>query len=316
MTTRTPLKSSVAASCPPGQLGHRPQQDVGRLERLDAADERDDPLVGGETECGSRDPLVAGGEGGQVDAGVCDVDSFGVGVVQRNQLPRFVFGVHDEAIGLVDDLLLTHRPQRRLRRVARGKGGVLHGGEGVRGVHQRHRPPVPGQPADLSGQPVMGMHDVVVARLVGGLGTQHPRGERAQLGGQVVLVETLEGACDDVADKHSWRHPHDRWVRGRRRAGEDLHLDAAPRQLQRGLQHVDVHPARVAGTRLGQRRGMDRQDGYAHTQYLHRRACALVTRSIQSADSAPSAWPRSGRRRARPAKPHPLRPPGPGYRTP
>ena len=38
-----------------GQLGGRAQQDVGRLERLDAADERDDPLVGGKAECGSRD---------------------------------------------------------------------------------------------------------------------------------------------------------------------------------------------------------------------------------------------------------------------
>ena len=52
----------------------------------------------------------------QVDAGVHHVDAVGIGVVQRNQLRRFVFGVDDQPVGLVDHLLLADR---------------AHGGSGV-----------------------------------------------------------------------------------------------------------------------------------------------------------------------------------------
>src|SRR5262249_31717696 len=46
------------------------------------------------------------------------------------------------------------------------------------------------------------------------------------------------------------------------RAGEDLHLDAAPGQLPGRLDHVDVEPAGVAGARLVERGGVhaDRRD--------------------------------------------------------
>ena len=112
-----------------------------------------------------------------------DVDARRVGVVKRNQLSRFVFGVDDQSIRLVDHLLLADRAQWRLGRIAVGKCGVLHRGKRVRGVHQRHRPPIAGQPADLAGQPVVRMHDVVIAGLVGGFRAQHACRERTQLRG-------------------------------------------------------------------------------------------------------------------------------------
>ena len=67
------------------------------------------------------------------------------------------------------------------------------------GTPQRVR----GQPADLAGQPVVRVHQVVPAGLVGGLGPQHLGGERAQLGRQVVLGQPLERAGDDVPDQHA-----------------------------------------------------------------------------------------------------------------
>ncbi len=197
--------------------------------------------------------LITGREHLQVDAGVHHVDAGRVGVVQRNQLLRFMFGVDDQPVRLVDDLLFTDGAQRRFRRVAVGKRGVLHRGQRVRGVHKRHRPAVPGQPADLPRQPVVRMHDVVVAGLMRGFGAKHTRRERTQLGGQVVLVEPLERPCHDVAHQHAGRDLDDGLIGRRRRAGEDLHLDAAAGHLQRALQHVDVHAAGVAGARLGQR---------------------------------------------------------------
>ena len=93
---------------------------------------------------------------------------------------------------------------------------------------------------------------------MGGLGPQDACGERAQLGGQVVLVQAFERAGDDVADQHSRRDVHDGRIGRRRGPGEDLHLYPASGHLQSGLQDVDVHPARVAGPRLGQRRRVHR----------------------------------------------------------
>jgi hypothetical protein len=81
---------------------------------------------------------------------------------------------------------------------------------------------------DLAGQPVVRVHQVVAAGLEGGLGPQHPEGERADLAGQVVLVELLERPGHHVADQHA-RHQLDQRRRVRAdRAGEDLDLDAAP----------------------------------------------------------------------------------------
>ena len=42
-----------------------------------------------------------------------DVDAGRVGVVQRNQLLRFMFGVDDQPVSLVDDLLFADGTQRR-----------------------------------------------------------------------------------------------------------------------------------------------------------------------------------------------------------
>ena len=108
----------------------------------------------------------------------------------------------------------------------------------------------------------MRVHDVVPAGLVAGLGAQHPRGEGAQLAGQVVLAQPLERPRDDVAHQHARRQLRDRRVLRRRRPREDLDLDAAAGHPQRGLHDVDVHPARVARARLLQRRGVHRQQAH------------------------------------------------------
>ena len=220
------------------------QHDVGRLQRLDPPDERHHVFVERQPQRGPGRPAVTRTEHVQIHAGMNDVDSRRIGMVDRNQLPRFIIGVDDQPVRLVDDLLLPDRAQRRLGRVAVGQRRVLDRGQRVRGVHQRHRPAVAGQPADLSGQPVVRVHDVVVARFVRRLGAQHPGGERAQLGGQVVFVQALERPRHHVAHQHAGRHPRDRRIGGRGGPGEDLHLDTPPRQVQRGLQHVDVHARR------------------------------------------------------------------------
>ena len=102
----------------------------------------------------------------------------------------------------------------------------------------------------------MRVHDVVVTRLVGRFGPQHPGRESAQLGGQIVFVQTLERPRHHIAHQHTGGDPLDGRIGGRGGPGEDLYLDAPLGQVQRTLQHIDVHTPGIAGARLGKWRGV------------------------------------------------------------
>ena len=128
-------------------------------------------------------------------------------------MTHFGFGVHDQPVGFIDHLLFADRAQWRLRRVAIRERGVLDCGESVRRVHQWHRPAVPRQPSHLTGQPVVGVDDVVVPRFVIGLGAQDSGGEGAQLGREVVFVQAFERAGHHIANHHPGSRAHDRRIR-------------------------------------------------------------------------------------------------------
>ena len=109
------------------------------------------------------------------------------------------------------------------------------------------------------GEPVVRVDDVVVARLVLGLLAQHRGGERAELGGQLLLAEALERAGADVPDGDAGAHLDDgRQVAGRG-AGEDVDGDAAGGQAAGDLDDVDVHAAGVARAGLVERAGVHRE---------------------------------------------------------
>jgi hypothetical protein len=137
----------------------------------------------------------------EVDAGGDGDHALDVGVVELDELAGLDGGVGHEPVGGVDHLLLTDHAGARLGPVAVGQGEVLDLRQGVRGVHQRGAPALAGQPADLPGQPVVRVHEVVVPGLVRGLGAQHPGGQRAQLRGQVVLAQPLERSGREVAHR-------------------------------------------------------------------------------------------------------------------
>ncbi len=194
------------------QAGGGVQEDVGRLEGLDAADEEQHEGVLGHADRAPGGGAVTRGEPVEVDARRDDEGAGGVGAVVVDELARLFVGVGDEPVGLVDHLLLADHAGAGLGTVAVGQRLVLDLGEGVRRVDQRDAPPVAGQPADLAGEPVVRVDDVVVAGLVLGLLAQDGRGEGAQLGGEFLLAQALERAGADVADRDA-RAP------SRRRAG-------------------------------------------------------------------------------------------------
>src|SRR5690606_31201243 len=69
------------------------------------------------------------------------------------------------------------------------------------GVHQGHTPTLGGEPADMAGEPVVRVDEVVVAGTVARPRLHHAMGEGAQLGGQLLLGETLVRARVDVPDE-------------------------------------------------------------------------------------------------------------------
>ena len=186
------------------------QQHVGGLERLDAADEQQHDASCRHADGAAGGGAVAGREPVEVDAGRDDERARRVGAVEPDELAGLLVGVGDQPVGLGDHLLLADHAGARLGPVALGERRVLDLGQGVRGVDQRHAPPVAGQPADLPGEPVVRVDDVVVAGLVLGLLAQHRGGERAQLGGQLLLAQALERAGADVPHGDAGAHLDDR----------------------------------------------------------------------------------------------------------
>ncbi len=169
---------------------------------------------------------------------------------------RLLLGVGNEPVGGLDDLRLADLTTGRLRRVAVGEVGVLHTGHGVHGVDERHLPAVVGEPPDLAGEPVVRVDEVVVA--LGGVGgrAHDAGGKGAQLARQVLLAEPLVRPRRDVAHEHPGRQLDHRVEVGRRRAGEDLHLDAAPGELAGHLDDIDVQATGISRAGLLERRGV------------------------------------------------------------
>ena len=199
----------------------------------------------------------------EVDARRHDDDLARVGVVQLDQGLGLVVGVGDQPVGRLDDLGLADLAARRLGAVTAGERVVLDPGHGVHRVHQRHLPALGGQPADLAGEPVVGVHQVVPAERAPGLGAHHAGGEGAELARQVVLAQPLVRAGGHVP--HRSRPAPARPPGGRSLLVARVKISTAtPRAAsrRRRLDDVDVEAARVAGAGLLQRRGV-------HAEHRH-----------------------------------------------
>ncbi len=244
------------------QQGHRAQQHVGRLERLEPTGEQDDVRVRRQVQATARLVGVARAEDGQVDTGLDDLDAAGVRVVQVDQLLGLDVGAGDEHVGRLDHLLLADDPRDGLGGVADRERVVLDLGHRVHGVHQRHAPAVTRERAHLAGEPVVGVHEVVVAERLGRLGAQHLAREHAQLRRQLALAQALEGAGMDVVHGDAVARGQHRLVPRGRRAGEDVDLDPGGGEPSRQLEDVDVQASGIAGAGLVERRGVHADHGH------------------------------------------------------
>ncbi len=228
---------------------------VEALERLDPSDEEHHRRVV-ETDCTPRSAAVARGEESMIDPEGDHLDAIGVGPVQVDELEGFHRG------GRADGVAAPHH--RRLG-LDPPEGLVVAGlrldpGEGMEGGDQRQRPLVLEEVAGGGREPVVGVEDVdaAVTVEVGG----HGLGEHVDHRGELLLGE-VDGACPQVDDLET-RLDGDP-VGQAVVVTPDVHpdVDAGLGERRRELAHVDVHPAAVAGARLGERRGV-------HGEHRHR----------------------------------------------
>src|SRR3954463_13459892 len=117
-------------------------------------------------------------------------------------------------------------------------------------MHERHSPALLHQPADLAGQPVVRVNEVEVPRFVHRLDPQHTGRERAELRGEISLVQALERTGGDVTHAHARRELDDRREVTRGCPGEDLHIDAGGGETFGYFADVDIEAAGVTGARL------------------------------------------------------------------
>jgi len=216
-------------------------------------DKRDHVAVLGQAEPApsrSLAGLVGRGEAFEVNARLHDLDPSGRSIVHIDQLASFGRRIGDQAVGLGHHLLLADNTSLGLGLVAVGQQPVLDLRKSVGGVHQRHHPPILGQRADLTGQPVVRVHQVVVAGRPGRLGTQYAVGEGAHLSRQFFLGQALERPRRDMPDRDARSHLDTRRQIAAGGSSEDLDLDAERRKPSRHLDDVDVHAAGVAGAGL------------------------------------------------------------------
>ena len=104
------------------QLGGRAQHHVGRLERLDPADEQQhDGVVGDPEPTAGRRRVGPGAKTSRSTPGATVADPRGLRVVELDELRGLVAGRRDQPVGRRDDLGLTDRAQRRLGAVALGQ---------------------------------------------------------------------------------------------------------------------------------------------------------------------------------------------------
>ena len=208
-----------------------PQQHVGRLERLDAADEQQHDRVRGQAERAaraSRSVLGLEDRRGRRPGGR---PRPGRGRRRRGRSAAWPRGRCWRSAGR-----RPRRPAPRRSRRASGSGvsplgerGVLDLGHRVHRVHERHAPAVAGERADLAGEPVVGVHEVVVAQRRGRPRRAAPRGRRRTAGRAAPPWSGPRRGRRRRGARRRRRGLDDRRQRGGGGAGEDVDLDAARR---------------------------------------------------------------------------------------
>ena len=241
-------------SSTPTQLDQRLEGQVDTLQILESPDEQQHRRVGVDAERLAGLGPIAGREEGVFDAERHDVHSRRVGVVEANELLGLDVTAREHRVGAGED-------RRLLESTVLGLGFErvrLHTLERVKGHDEWNIELVLQTVTSESAQPVVGVDRV------GGTRTAKRRrdrvGEFAHERGQLVAFEGPGGTGRHVVDPKTGLDADDVALVRVVTSGVDVHLVAEAGQRTRELAHVDVHPSTVTGARLGQRRGVIRED--------------------------------------------------------
>ena len=193
-----------------------------------------------------------------VDPGRHDLDALRICVIERRELHAFVVGGGEHQVRTCDDLLLDARAQFG---VVFETGVRLDARERVERRDERQVQLVFELVRDGAGEPVVGVQDIDRWRsrqqVACGVG------ERVDEIDEVVLRDGLARACVDVEDAEAGFDLDDVGLLGVLGSRVDVAIDTGACERGRERLDVDVHPATVARTRLGQRRRVHAEDGDA-----------------------------------------------------
>ena len=159
--------------------------EVGRLQRLQPADEEQHGTVRRQTDRPAGAVAVAGGEEGVLDGWRHDLDATGRIAVQAAELALLLGATHAHGVAAADHLGFGAVAPRRFEVAALG----LHPGERVERRHERDVEGVLQPVADHAAQPVVAVHNVdtgAVAHVV-----EHTVGECVELVGERLLGQVV-----------------------------------------------------------------------------------------------------------------------------
>ena len=231
------------------------------LDRVDAADEQDDRLVGGETEGGAALVAILGLKEINVDARGNRANLVGGGAQAPDEVGALVRVGGDDAVRQVEQATFGAETQSGFV-VGETVDRVFHMGGGVEHLEEGCVPIAANQMGGPARQPVVGMDCVVT----------NARAKRIKdhLGGKIwkkrkdrILIERFGGAGGDVDEAHPWaKFDRFRGVGGGA-PGEDIDGEPGLGELAGEIADVDVHPSRVFPAEGRERAGMNRNLGHA-----------------------------------------------------
>ena len=270
-TARAPDDHQVVRLAARGaELGQGLDGGIGALERLDPADEEEEPPIEREPEGPAGLRAVARPEEGVVDPEGDDADAARVGAVERGDLLGLHAARRQHGVRAVDDRRLgLGPPVGHVGLDLFGHRLGLDPIQGVEGADERQVELVLDDVAGKTGEPVVGVHRGEGAVLVVGEAEparrghagQHALGELVDHGRQRLFGQGGQGAGGHVVDPEPRLHLDHRGEIGGPGPGEDVTGGARTGQGGGELAHVDVHAAAVPGAGLGQGRRVEGEDG-------------------------------------------------------
>ena len=223
-----------------------------------------------------------------LDARRDDLHSFGIRVIEVDELLALFISGREHEVGAAHDIGLDPGAHRRI--ISDADLG-LDSVERVKRRDERTVEDVLQSVSDRAREPVVRVQRVIAVALALEM-VEHAVDERVDELWQQLLRHRRSRPRRHVHDPKALFHLQYRWLLGVLAPGEHVASDSGTRQRQCQRANIDVHTTAVAGARLRQRRGVHAEHGNAAHRHRPRSLPVPVRTAPRSCDVQPvSALP-------------------------